>query len=194
MQPLPNQTSDLSSRGTWIATCGWLIILISAGSALLPLFEQRGGALIIGLLLIAAGAIEAYAGTLRHEARRLAISAGIVTVLAGLLFLLSPSSDKFLSHLAIVMGWLFLRAIILFASSSYERGTVKRWTIISAATDLALALLLFVGLQIATFVVSLFGATAPMIASFAWILAASFISDGLLQLRIAGCAKQAEDV
>ena len=59
---------------------------------------------------------------------------------------------------------------------------------------LTLALLLFVGLQIAAFVVSLFGATAPMVASFAWILAASFISDGLLQLRIASCAKQAEDV
>lgn len=194
MQRLPNQTSDLFSRANWIATCGWLIILISAGSALLPLFEQRGGAVIIGLLLIAAGAIEAYAGTLRHEARRLAMSAGLATIAAGLLFLLSPASDKFLSHLAIVMGWLFLRAVILFASSTYERGTVKRWTIISAATDLALALLLFVGLQIATFVVSLFGATAPMVASFAWILAASFISDGLLQLRIAGCAKLAEDV
>lgn len=194
MQPLPNQQSDLGNRGRWIAICGWLIILISAGSALLPFFEEEGGAVIIGLLLVAAGAAEAYAGTLRHEARRLAILAGVVTSAAGLLFLFSPATDEFLPHLAIVMGWLLLRSAILFASSGYEHGSVKRWTIISAATDLTLGLLLLVGLQIATFVVSLFGATAPMVASFAWILAASFISDGLLQLQIASCARQAEEV
>lgn len=117
MRPLPNQQSDLSSRGNWIATCGWLIILISAGTALLPFFEEEGGAVVIGVLLVAAGAIEAYAGTLRHEARWLAIAAGLVTMAAGFLFLFSPATDEFLPHLAIVMGWLFLRAIILFTST-----------------------------------------------------------------------------
>lgn len=194
MQPLPTQQSDLPSRGKWIATCGWLIILLSAGSALLPLLERRGGAMAIGSLLIAAGAIEAFAGTLRHDARRLAILAGVVTILAGVLFLFGPAAREFLPHIAIIMGWLFLRTIILFASSRFERGSVRRWTVISAITDGALALLLLVGLQIATLVVAIFGATPPMVASFAWILAASFISDGLLQLQIANCARQAEDV
>ena len=194
MRPLPNQQSDLPSRGKWIATCGWLIILISAGTALLPLFEREGGARVIGLLLIAAGAIEAFAGTLRHEARKLAILAGVVTVGAGLMFLFGPATEHFLPHIAIVMGWLFLRTAILFASSTFERGAVKRWTIISAATDGALALILLVGLQIATLVVSIFGATAPLVASFAWILALSFVTDGMLQLQIASCAREQEDV
>jgi uncharacterized membrane protein HdeD (DUF308 family) len=194
MNALPNQQSDLSSRGRGIAICGWLIILLSAGSALLPLVERQGGARIIGLLLIAAGALEAFAGTLRHEARKLAILAGLVTVAAGLAFLFGPATEEFLPHLTIVMGWLFVRTAILLASSRYERGGVRRWTVISAATDGVLGLLLLVGLQIATFVVALFGATAPMVASFAWVLALSFITDGLLQLEIASCARQAEDV
>ena len=57
-----------------------------------------------------------------------------------------------------------------------------------------LALILAVGLSIATLVVSLFGATSPMIASFAWVLAASFIATAMFMLEIAACARAAEDV
>ena len=57
-----------------------------------------------------------------------------------------------------------------------------------------LALVLVVGLSIATLIVTLFGATPPMIASFAWVLALSFIATAMLLLQVASCAREAEDV
>lgn len=193
MEILPNQASDLQRRGRTIQLCGWLITLLSAGAALLPLFERRGGALVIGTLLIVAGLLETFAGSLRHETRKLAMLAGAVTIVAGILFMVGPATHQFLPNLAIVMGWLFLRSAILFIAGRLERGGVRRWTLIAAFTDLALAFLLLIGLQIATLVVAIFGATAPMVASFAWVLAVSFVADGMLQLEVASCARE-EDV
>ena len=59
----------------------------------------------------------------------------------------------------------------------------------SAATDVALGLLLLVGLSIATLIVTLFGPTTEMVASFAWILAISFVVTGGLLLEIASCER-----
>lgn len=185
--------SDLSNRARWIATSGWLILLLSAGSALLPLVGRVQGALVIGGLLLATGLIETFAGSLRHETRRLTMAAGGVTAFAGLLFALQQEGH-FLPTLAIVAGWLFVRALILFQASRLEHGSVRWWTGLSSLTDFLLALLVVVGLQIATVVVSLFGATPPLVASFAWVLAASFVANGLLLLEVASCARQAEDV
>ena len=73
-----------------------------------------------------------------------------------------------------------------------EHGNVKRWTGLSAATDAALAVLLVIGISIATLVVALFGATAPLVASFAWVLALSFVTTGLMLLEVASCARGEE--
>lgn len=193
MEPLPTTASALPARAKWIRTAGWLILLLSAGSALLPLVEPKHGATIIGALLVLAGLVEMFAGSLRHETRRLAILAGAITTLAGILFA-TENATHFLSTLSIVAGWLFLRSVVLMLAARLERGSVRRWTAIAAATDLVLGLLLAVGLSIATLVVSLFGATPDMIASFAWVLAASFIATAMLLLEVASCASQSEDV
>ena len=55
--------------------------------------------------------------------------------------------------------------------------------------DLVLAVLLATGLSIATIIVSLFGPTPPLIASFAWVLAASFVVNGLTLLEVASCER-----
>ena len=55
--------------------------------------------------------------------------------------------------------------------------------------DLLLAVLLFAGLSIATLVVSVFGPTPPLVASFSWVLAASFVVTGNLLLEIANCER-----
>jgi hypothetical protein len=60
--------------------------------------------------------------------------------------------------------------------------------------DLILGLVLLVGLSIAALVYTLFGPTSPLIASFAWILALSFVVNGLLLLEVASVARQNEDV
>ena len=193
MNALPSTATDLPGRARWIAISGWLILLLSGGSAFLPVVEPRNGATIIGILLALAGLIEIFAGSLRHETRKLAMLAGAVTALAGLLFA-TEEGRGFLSTLTIIAGWLALRGIILGIAASLERGSVRLWSGLSAAMDLALALILIIGISIASLVVVLFGATPPLIASFAWVLALSFVVNGMMLLEVASCARQDEDV
>ena len=58
---------------------------------------------------------------------------------------------------------------------------------LSAGMDFLLAVLLWAGLSISTLIVSLFGPTPELVASFAWVLAASFVVNGLLLLEVASC-------
>jgi len=83
-----------------------------------------------------------------------------------------------------------VRGVVLALSTVPVRGSVRRWIAISAATDVALGLLLLVGLSISTLIVTLFGPTPEMIASFAWILAISFVVTGMLLLEIASCERE----
>lgn len=193
MDPLPTTTSALPERAKFIATAGWFILLLSAGSALLPLYGKTHSSVIIGTLLVLAGLAELVAGRLRHRARRLSMLAAALTILAGILFA-TESSTRFLSTLTIVAGWLLCRSVVLMLAARVESGSVRTWTGLAALTDLVLALILAVGLSIATLIVSLFGATPPMIASFAWVLAASFIATAMFLLEIAATARAAEDV
>ena len=193
MTDLPTSASALPARAKWIATAGWFILLLSAGSALLPLVGRAQGASIIGILLVLAGLAEIFAGSLRHDTRRLAMLAGVITTLAGILFA-TESSTHFLSTLTIIAGWLFGRSIVLILAARLATGSVRTWTGLAALTDLVLGLILAVGLSIATLIVSLFGATPQMIASFAWVLAASFIATAMLLLEVASCARAADDV
>lgn len=164
---------------------GVVIILLSIGAAFLPAGKTISPD-VIGGLLIAAGLVELVAGSLRRELRPYAMAAGGITALAGLLFVLNPETH-FFPNVWPIAGWLVLRGVILGAASAHTRGSVRTWTGLSAAMDLCLAALLIAGLSIATIVVSIFGPTRPLIASFAWILAASFIVNGLLMLDVASC-------
>ena len=56
--------------------------------------------------------------------------------------------------------------------------------------DFLLAVLLIAGLSISTIVVSIFGPTRELVASFAWVLAASFAVNGLLLLEVASCTDE----
>ena len=189
------ERSDLASplapiRHRLIHSAGWLVLLLAAGAALLPLLERRGGALVIGAMLVTAGLIELIAGTGRRSARALAMACGAATVLAGAMFLTEHATRFFLPAVTIAMVWLAVRALLLFLTSRITDGGVRRWTLIASVTDLLLALVLLVGLQIATLVVAFFGATEPLIASFAWVLALSFVATGLMLLEVASCARE----
>jgi len=141
-------------------------------------------------MLVAAGLIEVIAAALRRQVRQLATAAGVVTALAGLLFIVNPETGFFPTVLPIV-AWLALRSLILGYASTLSEGSVRRWTAFSAGMDLLLALLLVTGLSITTIVVSMFGPTPPLIASFSWILAASFVINGLMLLEVASCETEA---
>jgi hypothetical protein len=171
-----------------IRVAGIAIILLSAGAALLPAGKTISSDMI-GALLIAAGLIEAVAGSLRREVRPFAMAAGGVTALAGLLFVINPETH-FFPIVTPVIAWLLLRSLILAIAAGESAGSVRTWTALSAGMDFLLAVLLVAGLSISTLVVSLFGPTEELVASFAWVLAASFVVNGLLLLEVASCAKQ----
>ncbi|MCY7398636.1 MAG: DUF308 domain-containing protein [Sphingomonas bacterium] len=182
--------SPRKSRPGLVTAAGVAIILLGAGAALLPFVDRISGVRLVGTLLLAAGIVEMSASTLREQTRFLALLAGAVTTLAGALFLINPVTH-FLPTISIVTAWLILRSLILGVTTMRVHGSVRRWIAISAATDLALGLLLLVGLSISTLIVTLFGPTPEMVASFAWILAISFVVTGMLLLEIASCEREA---
>jgi len=174
-------------RARGLSVAGIAVILLGVGAALLPAGKTIPSAMIGGLL-IAAGSIETVAGSLRQDARPYAMAAGIVTGLAGLLFILNPETHFFPSVWPII-GWLLLRSLILAGAVTETRNSVRRWTAISAGLDFLLAVLLIAGLSISTIVISLFGPTRELVASFAWVLAASFVVNGMMLLEVASCER-----
>jgi len=178
-----------ASRHRLIALCGIVIILLSAGSALLPLVDGGASAAVVGSLLFVAGLVEAFAGTFHRQAKRLSTLAGAVTTFAGLLFIFHPLGDIFPSAV-LVTGWLIARSVILLFAGRLSTGSVRMWTLSSAAMDFALAVVLLMGLSISSLVVALFGPTEPIVAGFAWIFALSFVVTGAMLLEIASCERE----
>ncbi len=172
---------------------GWFIVSLGVGAAILPLVRTSHAASTISALLILAGFAEVAAGFLRHQTRKLAILAGLITAAAGLVFFTDAAAAQFLPSVIIIMGWLLLRSMVLALAFALEGGSIRLWTGLAAATDFVLSMSLAVGLSVSTLVVSLFGATPELIASFAWLLAISFVVNGVLLLEVAHCALQ-EDV
>jgi hypothetical protein len=102
------------------------------------------------------------------------------------LFVINPETH-FFPTVTPIIAWLLIRSLILAASATETRGSVRRWTALSAGMDFLLAVLLIAGLSISTIVVSIFGPTRELVATFAWVLAASFVVNGLLLLEVASC-------
>lgn len=177
------------ARANLLSLAGTAIILLSAGAALLPAANGLKDWLVIGSLLLTAGAIEGLGGTLRRSLKPFAEAAGAVTALVGLLFIVSRS-EHFFPTVALIIAWLVIRGIIIAVGSRRATGSVRTWTILSAGVDFLLAALLVAGLSIATIIVSIFGPTPPLIASFAWVLAASFIANGLMLLEVASSERE----
>jgi hypothetical protein len=120
------------------------------------------------------------------------MTAGTITALAGLLFVVNPETHFFPTVWPIV-GWLLLRSVVLAGASVETRGSVRTWTALSAGMDFLLAVLLIAGLSISTIVISVFGPTRELVAAFAWVLAASFVVNGLLLLEVANCESESAD-
>jgi uncharacterized membrane protein HdeD (DUF308 family) len=172
-----------------IAAAGIVIILLGAGAALLPLLHGRPSANVVGWMLLAAGLVELGSSFVRTTARMPASLAGAVTAIAGLVFIFYAPT-RFFTTLNLVTYWLLMRSAALVAAAVTLKGTPRMWTAIAAATDFLLGLILLAGLSISTLVVGLFGPTPVIIASFAWVLAISFVATGLFLLSIASCERR----
>ena len=145
-------------RARAFRVAGILIILLGAGAALLPAGKTISSDMIGGLL-IAAGLIETVAGSLRREVRTYAMTAGGITALAGLLFIVNPETHFFPTVWPII-GWLAVRGLVLAGEAVETRGSVRIWTALSAGMDFLLAVLLITGLSISTIVISVFAQVA----------------------------------
>lgn len=176
------------TRSGLIYASGIAIILLGAGAAMLPAVDRLKGSSVIGGLLLLSGLVEMFAGAMRAEVKHYAMAAGGITALAGLLFLVYPTVH-FSPTVTLVIAWLVLRSLVILIASRGSAVSVRRWMLISAGMDFLLALLLVAGLSIAALVVSIFGPTQPLVASFAWILTASFLVTGTLLLEVASCQR-----
>jgi uncharacterized membrane protein HdeD (DUF308 family) len=180
-------------RARMTALCGVLIMLLALGALLLPEVAASSGALVIGELLLISGLLEVVAATGRRAARLPTSLAGVVTLAAGAMFL-AREETRFLPNITVMTFWLLLRTGLLTWATLQARGSaVRRWTGIAAATDLALSAILILGLPLASIIVALFGTTSDLIASFAWVLALSFLATGAMLLRIAICEREGAD-
>ena len=188
MARIPRANLSDRTRARGIRVAGVSVMLLGAGAALLPA-DKGISSDVMGALLVAAGLIEVIAGSLRRDVRPYEMTAGAVTAIAGMLFVINPETQFFPTVWPIV-GWLLIRSCILAYASTHTKGSVRMWTALAAGTDFLLAVLLIAGLSLAAVVVSLFGPTPPLIASFSWILAASFVATGLLLLEVASCEQE----
>jgi uncharacterized membrane protein HdeD (DUF308 family) len=181
------QGQPIAGSWTWTLASGLVALLLGVVAFFLPLVDwtPKGG--LVGWLLFVAGMSELAFGWKRglDEVAKVAIGSGALTGLAGLLFVVNPLAGYFpVAH--VVVAWLFLRAAWLFymgLQSSSDR--LGPWLVLRAATDFLLCLVLLVGLQISALVVSLFGPTGEVVATFSLILAASFLMSGASQSAIA---------
>ena len=185
-----NGWSELT-RARALRVAGVVIVLLGAAAALLPAGKTISSDMLGGLL-IAAGLIETVAGSLRRGTRRFVMAAGVVTALAGFLFVMNPESHLF-PRVWPIIGWLLIRSLILAAATVETGPSVRLWTAFSAGMDFLLAVLLIAGLSISTLVIAVFGPTRELIATFAWVLAASFAVNGLMLLQVAHCAEDSAD-
>jgi uncharacterized membrane protein HdeD (DUF308 family) len=181
LQGISNRT-----RSWLLYAAGIAIMALGAGALLIPAADRLKGSAVIGGLLLTSGIIEMLAGSVRDHVRNYAMAAGGVTALAGLLFLIYPAVH-FAPTVALVIAWLVIRSLIIVIASRRSGHSVKMWMRISAGLDFFLAVLLFAGLSISALIVSIFGPTPPLIASFAWVLAASFVVTGSLLLEVSSC-------
>ncbi|WP_114226974.1 MULTISPECIES: hypothetical protein [Sphingomonas] len=183
------EQSDDRRRGVLTLISGWLVIAVAAVTFALPLGDPRHAGTMIGLLLLAAGAIEIAAGSQREAALLPSVAAGALTIGAGGLFL-TGEWRGLVPAVNIIAIWLALRSVVLLVAT-LRAGTssIRKWTAIAAATDFLLAVLLFVGVSIASLVYNLFGPTEQLVASFSWILALSFLATGTMLLEVANCER-----
>jgi uncharacterized membrane protein HdeD (DUF308 family) len=173
-----------ATRTLVIRLAGILIFLLAAGSALLPIESGLSARVLIGLLLAVAGAIELAAVVARRGHHVPAAIAAAASLLAGLRLLVDPDIN-FLTILNFVVLWLVVRSAALFLSARRSKRPLCTWVYLAAAVDLGLAVLLLGGLPVAVLVYGLFGTTDEIVATFAWVFAASFVAAGLLLVAAA---------
>jgi uncharacterized membrane protein HdeD (DUF308 family) len=163
-----------------------LTLLLALIAFFLPELESLPRAGLVGWLLLLAGLAEFAFGRKRgpDALGRAAVGSGLITAIAGLLFLANPLADYF-PVANIVTAWLFLRgAWVLVMAFRIRSPRLGRLVALSGGTDVLLGSTLLAHLPVAILVVTLFGPTPELVARFALLLAASFAVTAICQIAI----------
>ena len=171
----------------WTFGSGDLTIVLGLVALFLPdiHWAPKGG--IVAWLLIAAGAVELALAFARGLDRvgMTALVSGLLTAAAGLIFVFNPSAGYF-PVANVVTIWLIARgAWVLAMAAGVPDRREAFWLGASGAVDIALALVLALGVPASLLVVMLFGPTPPLVARFSMVLAVSFFATGIAQVAIA---------
>jgi uncharacterized membrane protein HdeD (DUF308 family) len=178
----PEPLFAASSWG-WTMACGALKIAIAASALGLPLVAGRPVAESVGWMLAAGGAAEFALGWGAHRTLlgKVTLGSGLLTILAGILFIYSGWKGLF-PLTTVTMIWLLLRGMISLAVGMQARAAYAAdwfWLMLRGFTDFGLGLTLLLGLPIATIAIFLFSETQEMVSSFGVLLAISFAVAGV---------------
>ena len=171
----------------WTLTSGCVTLPLAIIAFFLPDIEWAPSGGIVGWLLLLAGLFELAFGWKRglDAVGDAAVGSGLVTALAGLLFVANPMAGYF-PVANVVMLWLFVRGAWVLAMSLRARSqTLSPWLALTGAVDVLLGSALLADLPIAVLVHILFGPTRDIVARFSLFLAASFLVTAISQIAIA---------
>jgi uncharacterized membrane protein HdeD (DUF308 family) len=172
------------AAASWEATlaCGIFKLLIAAAAIVLPLMQGRPLAESVGWMLLAGGVAEFALGWGAHRTLlgKLTLGSGLLTVMAGMLFILSGWKGLF-PLTTITMIWLIFRGVIALGIGFQARagfGGTWFWLVLRGVTDLGLGFALLIGLPMATIAILMFNETREAVSSFGILLAISFAVAG----------------
>ena len=134
-------------------------------------------------MLLAGGAAEFALGWGAHRTLlgKVTLGSGILTILAGILFVGSGWKGLF-PLTSVSMIWLLLRGLISLDVGIQARGAHHAdwfWLVLRGFTDFGLGMMLLLGLPMAAIAILLFNETQEMVSSFGIVLAISFAVAGV---------------
>jgi uncharacterized membrane protein HdeD (DUF308 family) len=171
---------------------GLFICVLAVICLFMPAIHDSPRGRVLGVLLLLAGLAEGAANWARrgHPEGRYGLAAGAVAFLVGLIFVADPIRNMALGYVAdtafnivlasyLILFWLLVRGSLMLVASMPWNGPGHAWLAASGFADLALFLVLLVGLPVMAFTLSLFGPTEEMIARFSLVIAISFFATGV---------------
>lgn len=175
------------ARWRWTLASGLFTLLLAGIAFFMPDIQwpQRGA--LVGWLLLLAGIAElAFGWKVRGDGLgKAAVGSGLLTTLAGLLFVGNPAAGYF-PVVNVVTAWLLLRGLwMLLMALRLDSSRVRWWLTLTGMMDVILGFVLIAGLPVSNLVVTIFGPTREIVARFALVLAASFAVTGIAQIAIA---------
>jgi len=170
----------------WTMASGCLTLVLAIIVFFLPELDWLPRAGVIGWLLLLAGIAEFVFGWKRGRdvVGQAAVGSGLITALAGMIFIANPLSSYF-PVANVVMAWLFMRgAWMLIMAPRIRASGFAQFIALSGGTDVLLGLVLLAHLPVALLVIMLFGPTPEAVARFELLLAASFAVTAVCQIAI----------